>query len=163
MCPADSETFSDHEPPATTNARTTGDLEFDFIYGIRVLQGDDSGPKATIHYSRVYKRSILSILMFLSLIVSTIDSLFPQSFHRFSTYFIQDLLIFKLLTSLLEEIQASMDLHIEVVKQRMLTCQFASAPDVVRLIVSKEGFKGLICGMNLCWKLMGVCTIYSCN
>ncbi|KVI01050.1 hypothetical protein Ccrd_020682, partial [Cynara cardunculus var. scolymus] len=81
---------------------------------IRVLQGVDSGPKATIHNSRVYKRSVLSILMFLSLIVSTIDSSFPQSFHRFSTYFIQDLLIFKLLTSLLEEIQASMDLHIEV-------------------------------------------------
>ncbi|KAJ6735997.1 S-ADENOSYLMETHIONINE CARRIER 1 CHLOROPLASTIC/MITOCHONDRIAL [Salix viminalis] len=31
----------------------------------------------------------------------------------------------------------------EVVKQRMQTGQFASAPDAVRLIVSKEGFKGL--------------------
>ncbi|XP_057974505.1 S-adenosylmethionine carrier 1, chloroplastic/mitochondrial-like isoform X3 [Malania oleifera] len=31
----------------------------------------------------------------------------------------------------------------EVVKQRMQTGQFASAPDAVRLIVSNEGFKGL--------------------
>ncbi|KAE8100371.1 hypothetical protein FH972_018278 [Carpinus fangiana] len=31
----------------------------------------------------------------------------------------------------------------EVVKQRMQTGQFASAPDAVRLIVAKEGFKGL--------------------
>ncbi|XP_057495129.1 S-adenosylmethionine carrier 1, chloroplastic/mitochondrial-like isoform X6 [Actinidia eriantha] len=31
----------------------------------------------------------------------------------------------------------------EVVKQRMQTRQFASAPDAVRLIVSREGFKGL--------------------
>eukprot|EP00261_Vitis_vinifera_P035347 XP_019076590.1 PREDICTED: S-adenosylmethionine carrier 1, chloroplastic/mitochondrial isoform X4 [Vitis vinifera] len=31
----------------------------------------------------------------------------------------------------------------EVVKQRMQTGQFASAPDAVRMIVSKEGFKGL--------------------
>ncbi|GAB4848311.1 S-adenosylmethionine carrier 1, chloroplastic/mitochondrial [Ancistrocladus abbreviatus] len=31
----------------------------------------------------------------------------------------------------------------EVVKQRMQTGQFASAPDAVRLIVSREGFKGL--------------------
>jgi solute carrier family 25 S-adenosylmethionine transporter 26 len=30
-----------------------------------------------------------------------------------------------------------------VVKQRLQTCQFKSAPDVVRLIVAKEGFKGL--------------------
>ncbi|KAJ9177707.1 hypothetical protein P3X46_012896 [Hevea brasiliensis] len=34
----------------------------------------------------------------------------------------------------------------EVVKQRMQTGQFASAPDAVRLIVSKEGFKGLYAG-----------------
>ncbi|CAI9109172.1 OLC1v1008943C2 [Oldenlandia corymbosa var. corymbosa] len=34
----------------------------------------------------------------------------------------------------------------EVVKQRMQTRQFASAPDAVRLIVSKEGFKGLYAG-----------------
>ncbi|KNA26107.1 hypothetical protein SOVF_000230, partial [Spinacia oleracea] len=31
----------------------------------------------------------------------------------------------------------------ELVKQRMQTGQFVSAPDVVRLIVAKEGFKGL--------------------
>ncbi|XP_040363543.1 probable S-adenosylmethionine carrier 2, chloroplastic isoform X2 [Rosa chinensis] len=31
----------------------------------------------------------------------------------------------------------------EVVKQRMQTAQFASAPDAVRLILAKEGFKGL--------------------
>ncbi|KAJ0040270.1 hypothetical protein Pint_27016 [Pistacia integerrima] len=31
----------------------------------------------------------------------------------------------------------------EVIKQRMQTGQFVSAPDAVRLIVSKEGFKGL--------------------
>ncbi|XP_050269332.1 S-adenosylmethionine carrier 1, chloroplastic/mitochondrial-like isoform X3 [Quercus robur] len=31
----------------------------------------------------------------------------------------------------------------EVVKQRLQTGQFASAPDAVRLIVAKEGFKGL--------------------
>lgn len=31
----------------------------------------------------------------------------------------------------------------QVVKQRMQTGQFTSAPDAVRLIVSKEGFKGL--------------------
>ncbi|KAL6583191.1 S-adenosylmethionine carrier 1, chloroplastic/mitochondrial [Orobanche minor] len=34
----------------------------------------------------------------------------------------------------------------EVVKQRMQTGQFASAPDALRLIVSKEGFKGLYAG-----------------
>lgn len=34
----------------------------------------------------------------------------------------------------------------EVVKQRMQTRQFASAPDAVRLIVAKEGFKGLYAG-----------------
>ncbi|XP_048131620.1 S-adenosylmethionine carrier 1, chloroplastic/mitochondrial-like isoform X1 [Rhodamnia argentea] len=34
----------------------------------------------------------------------------------------------------------------EVVKQRMQTRQFYSAPDAVRLIVSKEGFKGLYAG-----------------
>lgn len=31
----------------------------------------------------------------------------------------------------------------QVIKQRMQTRQFTSAPDAVRLIVSKEGFKGL--------------------
>ncbi|XP_011044280.1 PREDICTED: S-adenosylmethionine carrier 1, chloroplastic/mitochondrial-like isoform X2 [Populus euphratica] len=34
----------------------------------------------------------------------------------------------------------------EVVKQRMQTGQFASAPDAIHLIVSKEGFKGLYAG-----------------
>ncbi|KAF6146369.1 hypothetical protein GIB67_020463, partial [Kingdonia uniflora] len=34
----------------------------------------------------------------------------------------------------------------EVVKQRMQTGQFASAPDAVRLIISKEGFKGFYAG-----------------
>ncbi|RCV39940.1 hypothetical protein SEVIR_9G011800v4 [Setaria viridis] len=34
----------------------------------------------------------------------------------------------------------------EVVKQRMQTRQFKSAPDAVRLIVAKEGFKGLYAG-----------------
>ncbi|XP_057505247.1 S-adenosylmethionine carrier 1, chloroplastic/mitochondrial-like [Actinidia eriantha] len=34
----------------------------------------------------------------------------------------------------------------EVVKQRMQTGQFSSAPDAVRLIVAKEGFKGLYAG-----------------
>ncbi|PRQ24595.1 putative mitochondrial carrier protein [Rosa chinensis] len=34
----------------------------------------------------------------------------------------------------------------EVVKQRMQTAQFASAPDAVRLILAKEGFKGLYAG-----------------
>ncbi|CAK9165336.1 unnamed protein product, partial [Ilex paraguariensis] len=34
----------------------------------------------------------------------------------------------------------------EVVKQRMQTGQFNSAPDAVRLIVAKEGFKGLYAG-----------------
>ncbi|KAH7834467.1 hypothetical protein Vadar_016329 [Vaccinium darrowii] len=34
----------------------------------------------------------------------------------------------------------------EVVKQRMQTGQFASAPDAVRCIVAKEGFKGLYAG-----------------
>lgn len=34
----------------------------------------------------------------------------------------------------------------EVVKQRMQTRQFASGPDAVRLIVAKEGFKGLYAG-----------------
>ncbi|XP_051127141.1 S-adenosylmethionine carrier 1, chloroplastic/mitochondrial [Andrographis paniculata] len=34
----------------------------------------------------------------------------------------------------------------EVVKQRMQTGQFASAPDAVRLIASKEGFRGLYAG-----------------
>ncbi|KAI4325877.1 hypothetical protein MLD38_031241 [Melastoma candidum] len=34
----------------------------------------------------------------------------------------------------------------EVVKQRMQTGQFRSAPDAVRLIVAKEGFKGLYAG-----------------
>uniref|UniRef100_A0A7N2KWA0 Uncharacterized protein n=1 Tax=Quercus lobata TaxID=97700 RepID=A0A7N2KWA0_QUELO len=34
----------------------------------------------------------------------------------------------------------------EVVKQRLQTGQFASAPDAVRLIVAKEGFKGLYVG-----------------
>jgi solute carrier family 25 (mitochondrial S-adenosylmethionine transporter), member 26 len=32
---------------------------------------------------------------------------------------------------------------IQVIKQRMQTGQFRSAPDAVRLIVAKEGFKGL--------------------
>ncbi|XP_057974504.1 S-adenosylmethionine carrier 1, chloroplastic/mitochondrial-like isoform X2 [Malania oleifera] len=36
----------------------------------------------------------------------------------------------------------------EVVKQRMQTGQFASAPDAVRLIVSNEGFKGLYAGFG---------------
>ncbi|KAD5507536.1 hypothetical protein E3N88_15239 [Mikania micrantha] len=36
----------------------------------------------------------------------------------------------------------------EVVKQRMQTGHFASAPDAVRLIVAKEGFKGLFAGYN---------------
>ncbi|XP_027077619.1 S-adenosylmethionine carrier 1, chloroplastic/mitochondrial [Coffea arabica] len=34
----------------------------------------------------------------------------------------------------------------EVVKQRMQTRQFASPPDAVRLIISKEGFRGLYAG-----------------
>lgn len=34
----------------------------------------------------------------------------------------------------------------EVVKQRLQTGQFSSAPDAIRLIVSKEGFKGLYAG-----------------
>ncbi|KAK7851772.1 putative s-adenosylmethionine carrier 2 [Quercus suber] len=34
----------------------------------------------------------------------------------------------------------------EVIKQRLQTGQFASAPDAVRLIVAKEGFKGLYVG-----------------
>ncbi|EEF32126.1 S-adenosylmethionine carrier 1, chloroplastic/mitochondrial [Ricinus communis] len=34
----------------------------------------------------------------------------------------------------------------EVVKQRMQTGQFTSAPDAVRLIISKEGFKGMYAG-----------------
>uniref|UniRef100_A0A803QU40 S-adenosylmethionine transporter n=1 Tax=Cannabis sativa TaxID=3483 RepID=A0A803QU40_CANSA len=34
----------------------------------------------------------------------------------------------------------------EVVKQRMQTGQFASAPNAVRLIIAKEGFKGLYAG-----------------
>lgn len=34
----------------------------------------------------------------------------------------------------------------EVVKQRMQTGQFSSAPDAVRLIVAKEGFRGLYAG-----------------
>ncbi|KAF5745186.1 S-adenosylmethionine carrier 1 chloroplastic/mitochondrial [Tripterygium wilfordii] len=34
----------------------------------------------------------------------------------------------------------------EVVKQRMQTGQFTSAPDAVRLIISKEGYKGLYAG-----------------
>lgn len=36
----------------------------------------------------------------------------------------------------------------EVVKQRMQTGQFASAPDAVRLIIAKEGFKGLYAGYS---------------
>lgn len=36
----------------------------------------------------------------------------------------------------------------EVVKQRMQTGQFRSAPDAVRLIVAKEGFKGLYAGYS---------------
>ncbi|XP_044483895.1 S-adenosylmethionine carrier 1, chloroplastic/mitochondrial-like isoform X2 [Mangifera indica] len=36
----------------------------------------------------------------------------------------------------------------EVVKQRMQTGQFVSAPDAVRLIVSKEGFRGLYAGYS---------------
>ncbi|KAL7594686.1 S-adenosylmethionine carrier 1, chloroplastic/mitochondrial [Lactuca sativa] len=36
----------------------------------------------------------------------------------------------------------------EVVKQRMQTGHFASAPDAVRLIVAKEGFKGLFAGYS---------------
>lgn len=41
-------------------------------------------------------------------------------------------------------------INFQVVKQRMQTRQFASAPDAVRLIVAKEGFKGLY----------AVCTIF---
>jgi len=39
----------------------------------------------------------------------------------------------------------------QVVKQRMQTGQFTSAPDAVRLIVSKEGFKGFyaVCYVSL--------------
>ncbi|XP_072980746.1 S-adenosylmethionine carrier 1, chloroplastic/mitochondrial-like [Typha angustifolia] len=36
----------------------------------------------------------------------------------------------------------------EVIKQRLQTGQFASAPDAVRLIVAKEGFKGLYAGYS---------------
>ncbi|KAI4352769.1 hypothetical protein L6164_006990 [Bauhinia variegata] len=36
----------------------------------------------------------------------------------------------------------------EVVKQRMQTGQFNSAPDAIRLIVTKEGFKGLYAGFG---------------
>ncbi|CAN1842440.1 S-adenosylmethionine carrier 1, chloroplastic/mitochondrial, partial [Linum perenne] len=36
----------------------------------------------------------------------------------------------------------------EVVKQRMQTGQFSSAPSAVRLIVAKEGFKGLYAGFG---------------
>uniref|UniRef100_A0A6V7QQ19 S-adenosylmethionine carrier 1, chloroplastic/mitochondrial n=1 Tax=Ananas comosus var. bracteatus TaxID=296719 RepID=A0A6V7QQ19_ANACO len=36
----------------------------------------------------------------------------------------------------------------EVVKQRMQTGQFSSAPDAVRLILAKEGFKGLYAGYS---------------
>ncbi|KAK2979909.1 hypothetical protein RJ640_020151 [Escallonia rubra] len=36
----------------------------------------------------------------------------------------------------------------QVVKQRMQTGQFASAPDAARLIVAKEGFKGLYAGYS---------------
>ncbi|KAJ0988046.1 hypothetical protein J5N97_006402 [Dioscorea zingiberensis] len=36
----------------------------------------------------------------------------------------------------------------EVIKQRMQTGQFASAPDAVRLIVAKEGFRGLYAGYS---------------
>jgi hypothetical protein len=32
---------------------------------------------------------------------------------------------------------------IQVVKQRMQTGQFSTAPNAVRMIVAKEGFKGL--------------------
>lgn len=39
---------------------------------------------------------------------------------------------------------------LQVVKQRMQTGQFASAPNAVRLIVANEGFKGLY----------AVCTYY---
>ena len=43
----------------------------------------------------------------------------------------------------------SVSLHVlQVVKQRMQTGQFASAPDAVRMIVSKEGFKGLYAVRN---------------
>nr|GEW22275.1 S-adenosylmethionine carrier 1, chloroplastic/mitochondrial-like [Tanacetum cinerariifolium] len=38
----------------------------------------------------------------------------------------------------------------EVVKQRMQTGHFASAPDAVRLIVAKEGFKGIFAGYSSC-------------
>nr|XP_010915071.1 S-adenosylmethionine carrier 1, chloroplastic/mitochondrial [Elaeis guineensis] len=36
----------------------------------------------------------------------------------------------------------------EVVKQRLQTGQFASAPDAVRLIIAKEGFRGLYAGYS---------------
>ncbi|KAG1335475.1 putative Adenine nucleotide transporter BT1, chloroplastic/mitochondrial [Cocos nucifera] len=36
----------------------------------------------------------------------------------------------------------------EVVKQRLQTGQFASAPDAVRLIIAKEGFRGLYSGYS---------------
>nr|GLL18406.1 S-adenosylmethionine carrier 1, chloroplastic/mitochondrial-like isoform X2 [Ipomoea trifida] len=49
----------------------------------------------------------------------------------------------KLLKSLPENLSALAHL---VVKQRMQTGQFASAPDAVRLIISKEGFRGLYAG-----------------
>ncbi|MFS7975010.1 putative selenocysteine Se-methyltransferase [Helianthus anomalus] len=39
-------------------------------------------------------------------------------------------------------------LEAQVVKQRMQTGHFASAPDAVRLIVAKEGFKGLFAGYS---------------
>lgn len=38
---------------------------------------------------------------------------------------------------------------LQVVKQRMQTGQFVSAPDAVRLIVAKEGFKGLYAVLNV--------------
>ncbi|KAI9399222.1 hypothetical protein POPTR_002G063901v4 [Populus trichocarpa] len=46
---------------------------------------------------------------------------------------------------------ASSLIHVpaEVVKKRMQTGQFASAPDAVHLIVTKEGFKGLYAGATL--------------
>lgn len=45
--------------------------------------------------------------------------------------------------SLCKSIDCIWFLALQVIKQRMQTRQFASAPDAVRLIVSKEGFKGL--------------------
>lgn len=72
---------------------------------------------------------------------------FQASVSGFSTY----LTCFMSLVYLMLLPVSCLVFMLQVVKQRMQTGQFTSAPNAVRMIVSKEGFKGLYAVWYLLW------------